>query len=219
MSRRWRRAADDWLTRLPYLGVAAFITLYFVGAAMYPGGTKLDWNSRGYSHVFNYWCDLLDAVSYSGALNPAQWVALPATIFLPLSLIPLWVRLPVLFRRAHVSGRIVRFAGTVAMLCAALVFTRQHDLLIDVSAAFGGLALALTVVELARARRFRLLGLAVLGLLFAAANWTMWHLRGVFLAATPLTEKIAYATVLLWMVAATRAIRRAARFNSSALTD
>jgi hypothetical protein len=207
---RRRRGAASWLMWLPVAGVGGFILLYFVAASLYPGGTKLDPTTRGYSHLSNYWCDLLDPVSYSGAVNRARPVGMLATIILPLSLIPLWLRVPVLFRRpSGIPGWMVRVAGTTSMVCATLIFTPQHDLLIDVAAGFGGTALVLTAVELARARRFALLGLAVVGFLFAAANWAMWHRKGVFLAATPLVERFAYAAFLLWALAATRAIRRA----------
>jgi hypothetical protein len=53
----------------PVAAVGAFIALYWQAASMYPGGTREHHETRGYSHLSNYWCDRLDHVSYSGSTN------------------------------------------------------------------------------------------------------------------------------------------------------
>ena len=72
---------------LPVFGIGSFLILYFYAAELYPGGTRIDPASIGFSHLKNFWCDLLDSTSYSGSANPGRPYALIATILLPLSLI------------------------------------------------------------------------------------------------------------------------------------
>ena len=71
---------------LPSIGILIFIGLYFCAASVYPGGTKFDHSAIGYDQFQNFWCDLLDAVTYSGQRNAGRPFALAATVILPLSL-------------------------------------------------------------------------------------------------------------------------------------
>ena len=54
MSRRRR------LSVAPIASVALFVGLYFVAAALYPGGTRAEPSRVGFSFADNYWCDVLD---------------------------------------------------------------------------------------------------------------------------------------------------------------
>jgi hypothetical protein len=188
---------------LPLGGVGLFLAAYFYAAARYPGGTQLDPRTTGYSHLANYWCDLLDAVTYAGRPNPGRPVALAATIVLPLALIPLWRALPRLFGSAgapkNVIARTVRLAGPLAMLAAALVFTRFHDLAIDVGAVTGGAAFLAAQAGLVRGRRRTLVATGLVAVCFAVANYALWTTRAVPVA-TPAVQKAAYAAFLLWVV-------------------
>lgn len=197
-----------WAARSTLFGIAAFLALYFRAAALYPGGTRFDHSARGYQPLANYWCDLLDRVSYNGAVNVGRPAALAATIVLPLSFIALWVQVPRLFPAARAAGAVVRILGPVSMLLAALVFTRWHDMMINLGALTGSVAFAVAMVALARARHWPLVILGSVALALAGANWAMWRAQA-FVAAIPLVQKLAYLALLAWGVAGSVAIERA----------
>lgn len=146
------------LAWVPLAGVVSFLICYLAAASLYPGGTRADHGTRGYSHLSNYWCDLLDHVSYSGDINAGRPFAVLATIVLPLSLIPLWVQAPLLFPEESSSRRIVRVTGPAAMVTSALVFTSLHDLAINVASVLGFTGFVATMLGLARSHRLALVG-------------------------------------------------------------
>jgi hypothetical protein len=185
---------------IPILGIAVFVTLYFVAASLYPGGTRADPTTRGYGHFANYWCDLLDRVSYSGLANPGYRYARFATFVLPLSLIPFWLGLPRLFPGREWAARIVAGAGAIAMVVATLVFTAWHDLVIRVAGALGFTAFFAAELALDRTGRRGLALVGLVALAFALANFLMWQ-NGWLLPAMPTVQKAAYASFFVWVIA------------------
>jgi hypothetical protein len=197
---------------IPVLGVLLFLALYFIAASLYPGGTRTDHATRGYGHLSNYWCDLLDRVSYSGLPNPGYPFALIGTVVLPLSLISFWVRLPHLFRATVISGRIVAIAGPLAMLAATLIFTAWHDLTIRIAVGLGFSAFISAELGLARSERP---GLALLGLFPLAlglTNFAMWQ-SGELLVIMPAVQKAAYASFFVWVVVCSLTPNRKVKLN------
>jgi hypothetical protein len=191
---------------IPLVGVACFLAFYFSAAAIYPGGTEGDHQSAGYSHLWNFWCDLLHPVSYSGVMNGGRPFALAGTIALPLSLIPLWLLAPLLFLRRSALDPFVRAAGVLAMVLASLVWTPFHDLSIEGSSLFGFGAFIAAELGFLRAGRRRLFAVGIAPVLFGAATFLMWK-TGAGAVAIPLVQKAAYATFLVWIVVVSRSLQ------------
>jgi hypothetical protein len=207
MAQRLSRQRPGWLRSLPLAGVVLFVGAYFYAASQYPGGSRFDARSVGYDHLANYWCDLLDTVSYNGRANPGRAVAVLATVALPLSLVPLWWELPSLFSCAGAAtASVVRVAGVTAMLAAALVFTPLHDVVIHTAVAGSAVAFAATTLGLSRARRWVLVAVGVVAFATGLANYTLWS-TGTCAAVTPGVQKAAYAVFLTWVVLLVRALR------------
>ena len=185
---------------LPVAGIGAFIALYFYAASIYPGGTRLNHQIRGYSHLSNYWCDLLDSVSYSGNINRGRPFAIFATIILPLSLVPFWLQVTLLFQNRSVWRSIVRIAGPASMLLSTLIFTSNHDLVINIASVLGFVAFMATMLGLAGMKRAVLVTLALVPAGLALANYIMWQ-TGLFLNAMPMIQKAAYASFFIWIIA------------------
>src|SRR5690606_7516669 len=118
-------------------------------SAIYSAGS-----GSGYDHFSNYWCDLLAQTFGTGEPNPARPFALLGTCLLPLSLVPLWYHLPVLFVAGSRWWLPARTAGVVAMLSATLVWTSLHDVILNVVAVFGFVALTGMLFGI-DARRYR----------------------------------------------------------------
>ncbi|MBJ6802688.1 hypothetical protein [Geomonas propionica] len=192
---------------LPVAGGCAFIVLYLFAASMYPGGTRVDHHTQGYSHMSNYWCDLLDSVSYSGDINHGRPIAVLATVILPLSLVPLWLQVPLLFHAPSVARSIVRIAGPVAMVLSTLVFTPMHDFAINLAALFGLVAFATTIWGLARMKRAALVCIGLVPMLLGITNYIMWQ-TGSFLNVMPMVQKAAYGSMFIWIIAVSRTIRQ-----------
>ena len=198
------------LSITPIVAVGSFVALYFVCAALYPGGTRADPSRVGFSFMDNYWCDVLDVTTYGGRTNPAAPLALGATVLLALGLAVLWWLAPTLFPAARVRAFLVRGAGVVSGLVTPLIATKHHDLVINVAVLAGALAFVITMTHLvARAREGR--HLVVLGALaFAAAttNFVMWR-TGWMLSALPLVQKGAFGFFLASVLAFALRVRRA----------
>lgn len=198
-----------WSLWLPTLGVAGFLLAYAYAAGVYPGGTRLDAHTIGYSHLANYWCDLLDAVAYDGRPNPGRPVALAATVALPLTLAPLWFSLPALFGvtdgRSRALAATVRGAGVIALCAAAVVFTPWHDVAINIGAAAGSLAGIAALAGLVRGKQWILAGAGFVAAGAATANYVLWA-TGTAPDITPIAQKGAYAVVLAWAVIAIRTL-------------
>lgn len=190
---------------LPVAGIGAFIALYFYASSLYPGGTRLNHQIRGYSHLSNYWCDLLDRVSYSGDINRGRPFAVFATIILPLSLVPFWLQVTLLFQNRSVWRPIVRIAGPASMLLSTLVFTANHDLVINIASVLGFVAFMATMLGLAGMKRAALVTLAQVPAGLALANYIMWQ-AGLFLKAMPMIQKAAYSSFFIWIIAGSCAI-------------
>ncbi len=192
---------------LPDLGVVAFVLLYFYAASLYPGGTSSDPFTTGYSQLGNYWCDLLDAISYSGKPNPGRPFALAATIFLPMALLPLWYAAPMLLGEARAPRIVVRVAGCSSMVLAIFVFTSAHDVVVNASSVLGFVAFATMLEGLRRRREHWLVTMGMVSLLFCVANFAMWQTRKL-LGWMPLVQKAAFATVFVWALCTSARIRR-----------
>jgi len=198
-----------WLPWLPTIGVAGFLLAYAYAAAVYPGGTRVDAHTVGYSHLANYWCDLLGAVAYDGRPNPGRPVALAATVALPLTLAPLWFSLPVLFGasdgRSRALAATVRGAGVIALCAAAVVFTPWHDAAINIGAVAGSVAGIAALAGLVRGKQWMLAGVGFAAAGAATLNYVLWA-TGTAPDITPIAQKGAYAVVLAWAVIAIRTL-------------
>jgi hypothetical protein len=199
------RVGVSWL---PVAGVGTFITLYWQAASLYPGGTRAHREIRGYSHLSNYWCDLLDRVSYSGSINHGRPFAVLATIILPVLLVPFWLQVPILFRDDPGLRRLVQATGPASMVLSTLIFTSLHDFAVNVASILGFVAVVATICGLVGKRCAALIGVALLSMIFATTNYLMWQ-TSTFLWMMPMVQKAAFASFFIWIIATTCAIRRA----------
>jgi hypothetical protein len=198
-----------WLFRLiswiPAVSVGIFTGLYALSAYLYPGGTRDDPSRVGFSLVDNYWCDLLDARTCGGRLNPSRPIALAAMIVLCAGLSVLWWTVPTLFQGARRRGRLVRSAGLASAVVTPLVGTPFHDSAINAAGLLGVAAFGATITAAGndggRAPGF----LAVSTLVLMAANFIIWE-TGAGLLVLPLIQKVAFASFLLWVVVTSRRV-------------
>jgi hypothetical protein len=200
--------APRWFVWLPGWGIAAFGLLYAIASSVYSTGV-----GSGYNHLTNYWCDLLASTSGAGEPNQARPFALLGTCLLPLSLVPLWYTIPVLFVRGSRGAAAVRITGAMAMFCATLVWTSLHDAALNLVAVFGFIALATTLFSIDPQRHRLVLFTAWVAGALVLANYALWA-TATLVWAIPAVQKLAFLGLFVWVGVASAAIARQLRIES-----
>lgn len=173
-------AAERLSEWLPLFGVGTALTLYWVAAACYS----------------------------ESVIAGRPWAQV-ATVLLPVSLVPLWWRVPVLFRAGFTLGRWVAPAGALAVLSLAGVGTSHHDAALNVGAVSGFTALALTITGIDRKRHRDVVAWTLLAGSLTGANYALWVSKCVHLA--PLVQKCALVATVAWVMVTFAALRRVVR--------
>jgi hypothetical protein len=70
----------------PLFGSIVFVLLYFAATLLYPGGSQVDIDSKGFSWLHNYWCNLLSVTAINKQHNAARPLAITGMVVLTLTL-------------------------------------------------------------------------------------------------------------------------------------
>ncbi len=197
MNKRKPNKRSKILLLSPLFGILVFVLLYILAAGLYPGGSALDKQAKGFSILHNYWCDLFDTVAHNGAINPARPIAIVAMLVLTASFALLWYLLPRLFMVKNTRQRIIQYTGVTSMIIAAFLFTHYHEAVIHLAGVVGGVALTLTFIELYRANQKGALILGLLCLVMSGINYFVYETGiGLFLLAS--TQKLTFLVFFVW---------------------
>jgi hypothetical protein len=153
----------------------------------------------GFSFADNPWCDLLDATTYGGRVNPGRPFAIAAMLTLCVGLATTWWNAPRAFPDARRRGVIVRAAGLGSAVIAPWVAGRAHDLVVEVAFVLGAVGFVTTMTALGRKSGPALSIVAASALTCSLVNYAIWR-TGVGLSALALVQKGAFALFLAWMV-------------------
>lgn len=181
----------------PLFGIAVFVVLYIIAALLYPGGSQFDKQAKGFSITRNYWCDLFDVVAHNGASNLSRPIAIAAMLVLTSSFGLLWYLLPGLFDWSSKRQKAIQYLGIVSMFITAFLFTRYHEVVINVGGLLGGIALALTFIELYKADYNQLLGLGLICLTLSCINYFIYE-TGILLFLLASTQKVTFLVFFVW---------------------
>jgi hypothetical protein len=192
------KPSNSYIQLIPLFGICIFILLYIIAAIVYPGGNYLDPNSKGFSILHNYWCDLLNVKAQNGDPNSSRVFAVTATIVLCTSLIFFWYYLPYSFRISRINRTVIRVSGIVSMVIAMFIFTSYHNEAITYSGFFGGIAFIATFLGLYKSKWNKLFGLGVLCLVMGAITFAIYKTReGIIIL--PMIQKITLLLCLVWI--------------------
>lgn len=184
---------------LPVAGILLFVLLYLIAADMYPGGSQVDKNSPGFSWINNYWCNLLNEVAINGRRNPAKPVAMAGMVVLGLSLSYFWWLFPKHLAAGRRAKPVIRISGVAAMTSALFLFSSDHhDLVTNLAAMFGLVALTGTLYGLYNNQWYGLLALGFLNILLVGVNNYVYYTKG-FIFYLPVIQKISFAFFLLFI--------------------
>jgi hypothetical protein len=190
--------------------------------AVYPGGSAVAPEARGFDVVDDFVCDLLHATTLDGARNPAAPLARAALVVFAVGLSALFVVLPGLLPGSPAHARLVRRAGVtssagwiVVALTASDRLARGHAALVLGSLVSGMVAASISVVGLAGRPDRR--ALALLGACALVCAGLDGLLYGLLLATgdaslarvVPSLQKLAIVLLMGWALAvALTAVRR-----------
>jgi hypothetical protein len=182
----------------PLFGILLYTLLYFTASIFYPGGSQFDKYSIGFSWTKNYWCNLFNENAINGQPNPARPIALISLVVLGLTLIVFWWLFP---KQANLKKRtrlLIQISGFASMVTGFFLFTSFHDTVINVSSAFGLIALAGTFIGLYKLRWKKLLWMGVINILLIATNNILYS-DPELIHFLPVVQKISFAFFLIWI--------------------
>jgi len=190
------RSKSIWILT-PVFGSVLFIILYVVAALLYPGGSGTDKTAIGYSWTNNYWCNLLSEKAINGQTNAARPVGVTAMFILCISLSSFWILFPAIIQLKKYHRLLIQVAGTAGMLTSFLLLTNiDHDLAVNISSAFGLIAMIGTLFALYQLNCKWLFIFGLFNLLLAALNNYLYHSNEMMYL--PVVQKFSFLSFLVW---------------------
>lgn len=184
---------------IPIIGILSFTVLYIYSSSLYPGGSQADLNSKSFSWIHNYWCNLMNEKGMNGEINPARPFAISAMILLCFSLIFFFIQFAETYAKNETWKQIIKINGILSMSFAMLIFTKYHDLMTLISSIFGLLVVVGIIREIYKSNLlvFKISGILCIFLLFV--NNYIYYTEH-FIEVLPLLQKITFAAVLFWII-------------------
>lgn len=184
---------------MPTFGILLFISLYFVAAYYYPGGSQFDKNAVGFSWKNNYWCNLLNDNAINGMKNTAQPIAITAMVVLCIALSLFWWQFPGYTSLGKRYKLATQVCGMLAMATGLLLFSKiNHDLVTNLASLFGLLAMTGTFTGLHKNKWTILFYFGLLNVALVAVNNFLYYNKEL-ISYLPLVQKITFLTFLTWI--------------------
>ncbi|HEY4787941.1 MAG TPA: hypothetical protein VIH57_17930 [Bacteroidales bacterium] len=184
---------------LPIIGVLAFVGIYIYSATLYPGGSQVNSNSKGFDWMNNYWCTMFALKAMNGQPNPARPFSIAGMIILWTSLLVFFFKFSEILSPGQIWKRVIQIAGTVSLMFASLLFTNLHDFATTFSSAVGLFALIGIMLGVAKSNLnfYKITGIVCM-ILMGINNYIYYSRQGInFL---PLIQKLTFLVVLSWVV-------------------
>lgn len=186
---------------IPAYTVLIFLILFFISTFLYPGGSQADTNSVDFSWMHNYWCDLIWPTNHREEPNPAAWAAVPAMIILCIGLVILFYQFPNYYPTDPRTAMLIRLFGAGSMVCASLLFTPLHDIMIPLASLCGLIALVAIFYVLFGQTDLKLFYFGIVCMVLMGLNNAVYYSNSEsLLYYLPLLQKISFLVVLTWIV-------------------
>ena len=187
---------------LPVWGICLFVLLYIVATFFYPGGSDVDKATAGFSWQHNYWCELMASQAQNGKVNTARPVSITAMFVLAISLTVFWYQIPRLLNGVKSSKQIIQCSGIASMLIMPFMFTGSHDMVMNIAALLGCIALIGLLTKLFTHKMYWLFGYGIFCLVLCGINNYVYYTSN-FLYWLPVIQKISFIAFLSWFVLVT----------------
>ncbi|MFN8243870.1 MAG: hypothetical protein U0X40_07415 [Ferruginibacter sp.] len=183
---------------LPLLVVVCGLLLLVTAGWRYPGGSRQDPASKGYSWQHNYLCNLFAEKAINGATNDGRFFAMGGMLLVCLAMALLFAGIA---RKAPSSSlqKIIAWPGMAAMAAAFLVITSLHDLMTTLGCTLALLALLGIIVMLFQTRQFIFLAAGILSMLsLYTASYVYYSGQGLYWL--PVLQKISFFLTITWFL-------------------
>ncbi|MEP6927141.1 MAG: hypothetical protein ABI834_05865 [Ginsengibacter sp.] len=182
----------------PLFGIFLFVCLYIIAALLYPGGSQADKNSKDFSWMNNYWCNLLNENAMNGEHNSARPIALTAMFILCLTLAIFWYIFPqqIGFRKSKRFA--IQLSGVVSAIIGMFLFTNLHDAIINISGLCAVVAIIGTFAGLHKLKWIKLFWLGILNFFLIILNNILYYGEGLK-QYLPIVQKVTFLFFLLWI--------------------
>jgi len=187
------------LQHIPTIGCCFFLLLIAIASANYPGGTQIDTSTRGYSWEQNYLCDVVGDTAYNDQPHQYHTLGLAAMVCLCGSIAMFFFFFTDWMEVTHYWKLIIRWMGLVSMICAMLIFTDLHNIMIAISTilALPALVGVFKVLYHKREMKFIWIGVFIAFLLFM--NNFIYY-TNIWLEILPQLQKITCLIVITWLI-------------------
>lgn len=184
---------------LPSFGILIFIALYIYSANIYPGGSPTDPNSVGYDWLNNLWCNLMEKNAINGNTNPARSISIFAVIILGCSMIIFFFQFAKFFVKSSVWKNIIKTTGVLAMISAAFIFTKYHDIMTTVLSICGllGILSIIRTLHINKMTFFKIWGIVCL-VVISLNN--LFYYNEKFIEYLPIIQLMDFFLVLSWTI-------------------
>jgi hypothetical protein len=187
------------LLLLPFLGSVLFVLLYFISTLFYPGGSRVDKNSAGFSWTNNYWCNLLSENAINGQPNSARTIAMTGMFVICLALSFFWLVSSTYMTISKRLKLVIQISGSFAMIVVSLLFTSfNHDAVINIASLLGIIATTGTLIGLYKSKWLGLFYFGLLNILLVGLNNYVYYTNGLIIYL-PVIQKISFAIFLVWI--------------------
>ena len=180
------------------IGVLIFVVLYVIAAYLYPGGSQADKNAIGFSWVNNYWCNLLNENAINGKPNPGRPMALGGMAVLWLTISSFWLIFPGFIKFNKSVRLVIKISGLLSMTIALFLFTKYHDIVINLASIIGSIAIMGTFAGLYKIKWFTLFWFGIFNLFLVALNNYVYYTKGL-IVYLPVIQKISFVSFLIWL--------------------
>jgi hypothetical protein len=179
-------------------GIILFFCLYFTAALNYPGGSKANAYSVGFSWTNNYWCDLLDQRAINGEVNSARPISLSAMGVLCFTLTAFWYWVPTFMGMGKSGVWIIRWSGFAAMATSVFLFFGPHDRIINIASFFGIISVIGTLAGLHMLKWKNQFWAGILNLGLVGMN-NIFYYNPDLLTYLPVLQKLTFIAFLSWV--------------------
>lgn len=184
---------------LPTIGCLLFLIFITIASINYPGGSQVNESAIGYNWVNNYLCDVIASESYNGTAHPFYKFGLAAMFCLCGGLSIFFYFFPQWLCLQGIWNPIIRWMGFFSMICAMMIFTDLHNIMIAIASILALPALFGIFLILYQKRIIFLLISGVFILLLLLLNNLIYY-TDYFVSILPRLQKISCLIVIIWTI-------------------
>lgn len=183
---------------LPTIGSILFIILITIASIKYPGGSQANEHEIGYCWYNNYLCDVIASVTHSELSHPYYKVGLAAMLCLCGGLSMFFFYFPEWLKLKGPWKPIIKWMGFISMICAMMIFTDLHNIMIAVASILALPALFGIFVTLYKKRIMPVLYFGIFILILLILNNVIYY-TDYMVVILPQLQKISCLMVIIWM--------------------